>query len=150
VPILKNSKHEMFAHGVAKGVAAYQAYIDAGYAENGARFNASRLITKDNVRLRIDEIKENIEKAVELKVGISKAWIIEKLKQNLDRAMQEVEVLDHDGKGTGEFRYEGNVANKALELMGKELGMYQGRDPEGNPGNPNIPSVLVRHIGTDN
>ena len=38
--------------------------------------------------------------------------------------MQAVAVRGNDGKATGEYRYEGSVANRALELLGKELGMF--------------------------
>ena len=39
------------------------------------------------------------------------------------RAMQRVRVLDREGKPIGVFTYNGQVANRALELIGKELGM---------------------------
>jgi hypothetical protein len=38
-------------------------------------------------------------------------------------AMQKSAVLDHEGNPT-EYRFQGNVANRALELIGKELGMF--------------------------
>ena len=33
-------------------------------------------------------------------------------------------VLDKDGNPTGEYQYNGFVANKALELLGREIGMF--------------------------
>ena len=33
-------------------------------------------------------------------------------------------VLDKDGKPTREYQYNGFVANKALELLGREIGMF--------------------------
>jgi phage terminase small subunit len=147
VPILKNSKHEMFAHGVAKGVAIAQAYIDAGFSEKGANPSGARLLRNATIAARVDEIKANIEKSVEAKVGVSKAWVIEKLQQNLARAMQEVEICDNKGKGTGEFRYEGNVANKALELIGKELGMFKDRQVLENPDGSAL-SLQITYVGT--
>jgi phage terminase small subunit len=148
VSILKNTKHEQFAHGVAKGLSATQAYLDAGFAENGARANAARLIAKDNVSARIEEIKANIEKVAEAKVGVSKAWVLEKLQQNLERALQEIAVLDREGNPTGEYKYEGNVANKALELIGKELGMFKDRIvPENPDGSPILSGVKVFEVG---
>lgn len=143
MPILKNSRHEQFCHLVATGSPAYQAYIDAGYSEQGARASSSKLLTKPNIVSRIEEMKANIEKTVEVKVGISKSYVIAKLQENLERSLQNVPVLDREGNETGEYRYEGNVANKALELIGKELGMFQGRDKEGNPGDPNAPKTVV-------
>lgn len=38
--------------------------------------------------------------------------------------MQAAPVTDRDGMPTGEYRYDGSVANRALELLGKELGMF--------------------------
>jgi hypothetical protein len=49
--------------------------------------------------------------------------------------MQAVPHLDHEGNPTGVYTYQGNVANKALELLGRELGMFAQRQPrdEDNP-----------------
>jgi hypothetical protein len=41
--------------------------------------------------------------------------------------MQHQAILGADGEETGEYRYEGAVANRALELLGKELGMFISR-----------------------
>jgi hypothetical protein len=41
--------------------------------------------------------------------------------------MQHQAVTLRDGTETGEYRYDGAVANKALELLGKELGMFISR-----------------------
>ena len=38
--------------------------------------------------------------------------------------LRPVPVLDRQGKPTGEYTFQGNLANKALELLGKELGMF--------------------------
>lgn len=44
--------------------------------------------------------------------------------ENHARAMQVEEVVLKDGTKTGEYIYNGNVANKALELLGKHLKMF--------------------------
>ena len=44
-----------------------------------------------------------------------------------------VPVLDRDGKPTGEYRYDGSVANRALELLGKQQGMFIDRHEVGQP-----------------
>src|SRR5438876_4609487 len=41
--------------------------------------------------------------------------------------MQHQPVTGANGEATGEYRYEGSVANRALELLGKELGMFISR-----------------------
>lgn len=38
--------------------------------------------------------------------------------------MQEHAVLDHEGQETGEYRYEGAVANKSVELLDKHIGLF--------------------------
>ena len=76
------------------------------------------------------------QRAVE-KTAISKAWVIEKLVENVERAMQAEPVRRKTGDGEeevpGEFVYNGGVANKALELLGKELGMFIDRKEVGGP-----------------
>jgi hypothetical protein len=59
--------------------------------------------------------------------ALTKEWVIETLKENVARAMQATEVKRADGTGTGEYQYQGSVANRALELLGKELGMFVDR-----------------------
>ncbi len=51
-------------------------------------------------------------------------WILARLEENVERAMQLKPVLDSHGKETGEHVYKGNVANKALELLGRHEGMF--------------------------
>jgi hypothetical protein len=70
---------------------------------------------------------EELQAAAAAKTVLSRQWVIERLVENVERAMQAVPVLDHDGNPTGEYTYEGNVANRALELLGKEIGMFVGR-----------------------
>jgi hypothetical protein len=38
------------------------------------------------------------------------------------------------GQEIGEYTYNGSVANKALELLGKEIGMFVDRKEVGSPG----------------
>jgi hypothetical protein len=56
--------------------------------------------------------------------------VIEGLKRNFERAMQAQPALDSGGKPTGEYRYNGSVATRCLELLGKELGMFVDRTME--------------------
>ena len=51
-------------------------------------------------------------------------WVLPMLKENAERAMQVRPVLDIRGQATGEYSWDGNVANRALELIGKHLGMF--------------------------
>lgn len=118
MPVLGNQRHERFAQELASGKTADEAYVLAGFKAN--RGNASVLKSKQSISSRVEEI--NSKAAAD--VGLSKQWVIERLVENANRAMQAVEIRDKDG-GTGEYKYEGSVANKALELLGKEIGMFK-------------------------
>lgn len=130
--VLPNAKHERFAQELANGKTATEAYVAAGYKAN--RGNAATLKQDQSISNRVAEIlaeRENIHAqatadAIE-KTGLTKEWIIERLVENANRAMQATPVKDAGGETIGEYTYQGNVANKALELLGKELGMFVDR-----------------------
>jgi len=55
MPILENSRHEIFAQELAKGAKKTEAYLTAGY--KGDKTAASRLSTNVNVQRRVAELK---------------------------------------------------------------------------------------------
>ena len=118
---LPKNKHELFAQGLAKGLGIGAAYKAAGYKPSPAA--ATRL--SKNVKLQ--------ERAAELqapsaeRATVTRQWMLERLKQNVERCMQATPVLDHEGNPTGKYKFAGNAANKALELLGKALGMFTKR-----------------------
>ena len=130
---LPNPRYERFAYGLAEGKPAYQAYIDAGFAKVGAAQSASRLLKNQRagIRERVAEILQEREQidaegtklAIE-RTAIDKEWVIERLRENVERAMQARPVIDRAGNPTGSYVYNGAAANRALELLGKELGMF--------------------------
>lgn len=127
MPVLSNPRHERFAQELAKGKSAGQAYAEAGYKPCDQ--NASRLIRNDKVQARKAELQDRAA----VQVSVTREWVLERLIENANRAMQAVEVVVN-GVPTGEYRYEGNVANRALELVGKELSMFIDRKEVGKPG----------------
>ena len=136
MPVLPNNKHELFAQGLAKGLSADAAYQAAGYKPH--RGNAARLRANEIIQRRTAEI---LGKAAE-KAEVNKAWVMERLKETVERAMQAVPHLDHEGNPTGVYTYQGNVANKALELLGRELGMFAQRQPR-DEDNPQMLRVMI-------
>ena len=76
MPVLANSRHELFAEGVASGKSATQAYIDAGFSPDTAEQGASRLLRNVKVASRIEELKARIAKRVEITQAdiVSKLW----------------------------------------------------------------------------
>ena len=54
--MLANPKHEVFAQGLARGLCAAAAYVEAAYKEN--RHNAATLPRKQHILARVGELKE--------------------------------------------------------------------------------------------
>src|SRR5581483_2336246 len=137
MPTLKNSKQEAYCQAYVKGEHAGNA--TACYAEiygkdpsaTGTRASASKLNRKDYICKRVAELQlqeANVEqqafaKAVDT-LELDKQWILERLMAIVERCMQAEPVLDPEGKPTGEFRFDGKSANRALELLGKHLGLF--------------------------
>ena len=139
MPVLENPKHELFAQELAKGKSAIEAHEVAGYKPH--RSTASTLARLPSISARVDELLaireemhgQSTQKAVQ-RTALTKEWVIEGLMENAARALQRQAVLDDDGKPIGEYHYQGNVANRAFELLGKELGMFIDRKETGAPG----------------
>lgn len=80
---LSNPKHEKFAQSIARGLSQEKAYIEAGFCKNGARQNASRLITNDNILRRVKEIQNDTQ----LRNNIEIDDIIDELEKTRKLAM---------------------------------------------------------------
>lgn len=88
---LQNSKHELFAQGVAQGKSSDEAYALAGYSPH--RSNASRLSAKDSVRARIQELQaEGAARA-----GVTVDWVIAEIKLVAQANMADYLKLDDHG-----------------------------------------------------
>lgn len=141
MPALRNSKHENFAQLVASGENSSQAYLKAGYNSSGSALGVSacQLRGRPDVSARIEELQERkivrevqaTQKAIE-RTALTKEFVINSLILNVRKALQLEHVLDKNGEPT--FRYEGSVANRALELLGREMGMFIDRKEVGAPG----------------
>ncbi|MDD5177363.1 MAG: terminase small subunit [Sterolibacterium sp.] len=78
--ILKNARHEHFAHLCAKGVNPTEAYIAAGFSPNGASTCAARLLQKAPICARVAEIRANINHIAAEKSGVDLAAVLQELK----------------------------------------------------------------------
>lgn len=111
MPALSNARHERFAQELAKGKSQSEAYANAGYEPSEP--NASRLTRNDKVQERVAELQS---RAVE-NVLLSREWVLEQLVDNASKA-----------KAAGDF----GPSNQALNLLGKELGMFVDRSENVN------------------
>lgn len=116
-------KQDRFVAEYLVDLNATQAAIRAGYSKKTADVQGPRLL--GNVRIS-DEITRR-RAVIADKLEITQEWVIKKLVDNVERAMQAEPVLSVDGTPMGVYNYAGSVANGALTLLGKHLGMFAER-----------------------
>lgn len=110
-------KQKIFVEEYLIDFNAVRSAIAAGYSKHSAK-------TIGPQNLRRQYIKEAIIKAMEersAKIKIDAEWVLLAAKKIYDRCMQEEQILNKEGKPTGEYRFEHSGANKALEIIGKHV-----------------------------
>jgi len=115
-----NERQTRFAEEYAVDFNATQAAIRAGYSEKTAGAIGWELLKKPEIQQRIEFAKAEQSK----RTAIDADWVLRRLVQNADRAMQLEAVTDAQGNPSGEYTYQGSVANKALELIGRRVGFF--------------------------
>ena len=86
-----------------------------------------QLITKNNVSTAIQERMEAREK----RVNITQDYVLKNLTEIVERCMQRAPVLNmkgeqvQDDEGNNLWAFNDRGANKALEMLGKHLGMFK-------------------------
>ena len=124
-------KQEMFVKEYLVDLNATQAYLRCGYKcknEKVASVMASRLLANDRVARAIEEANQKRADKLEL----SAEWVLENLKNVAIRCQQAepVMVFDYEEKKmveTGEYQFDSKGANRALELIGKHLGIFENK-----------------------
>ena len=125
--ILKNPRHEKFCQLVASGMKPADAYVSLGYSANGAAPSANNLLKRADVAERVRELKELAAQSAVARLELKREWVLEQLVDNVRKCKQDVAVLDRNGQPTGVYTFQAAAANRALELIGKELGMFVDR-----------------------
>lgn len=100
---------------------ATQAAERAGYSKKTAKSQGQRLLTKVDIAKSISAAQAERQERTE----INQDYVLHSLKTVVERCMEAVPVLDSDGQATGFWRFNAPGANKALELLGKHLGMFK-------------------------
>ncbi len=133
-------RRELFAQALADNMSQEKAYIAAGYSTKGAKAAASHLLKLDgSIKKRIEEIrsdKENMQVRAGVvstvnafrSIGVGKDAICEHLWDIAMKAKAAVPVTNSEGQPIGIYNANWNAAIKALELLGKELGMFMPKD----------------------
>lgn len=127
---LKNLRWEKFCKSVGRGEHGSNAaaYVAAGFkcSPKVAKINAHKLMQRPEIQARISEIREELDEAT----SEARAAAIEQA--GLTRELIINELLDNVKRAKDKKRFDGATANRALELLGKELGMFIDRSENTN------------------
>ena len=115
-----NPKQTQFIREYLIDFNALGAAIRAGYSQKTAGQIGSRLLKNVDICAALQ--KEMDKRSA--KTGITAEYVLTSLKNVAERCQQIVQVLDKEGNPTGEYRFEAAGANKALELLGKNLKLF--------------------------
>lgn len=122
---LENKRYERFCQEYVVDYNGTQAAIRAGYSEKSARSQASELLTNPNILSRVRELQhEQVER-----LAVTQDYVIKQLVDTYNCCREPSPVMQFDkGLGewveTGTYQFDSKGALRALELLGKHLGMY--------------------------
>ena len=141
MPKLRNIKHETFCQEYLVDLNATQAYIRTGYASKNANNCSSALLATPKIRARVDELLA----ARSVRVGVGQDRVLRELARiafldptklaNMDNASVNDDATEDDRAAIASIKVKSGGETvereirfvdklKALELMGKHLGMY--------------------------
>lgn len=125
---LANKRHEKFCHEYIKDMNATQAAIRTGYSEKTAKMQGSRLMTNDDIKARVKELRdayfnENIMTAQQVEYELTRIA--------LGLSNEKQVVIEVTGEGCSEARIIDKPPDeksrlKALELMAKRHRILSG------------------------
>lgn len=121
-------KQELFIHEYLIDFNATQAAIRAGYSEKTAYSTGSANLKNPEILSRVKEAQaERVER-----LCINADWVLLRLAQVVDKALQAepVEKWDFVQKcmvETGTYTFDSRGANGALQMIGKHVGMFEGK-----------------------
>ena len=126
---------------------ATQAAIRAGYSEKTAMEQGYQLLQKTSVQKAIEEAQNKLLERIQ----ISQDEVIRRLLENADIASGKKAIVltqirksengEIVGDDVAQFVYEPSSVNKALELLGKHLGMFANKVDVTTDGKP-LPTVI--------
>lgn len=125
---LKSAKREKFAQGIVAGMSPANAHKNAGYTvekEKNRSRAAHELKRVTEVHLRILALQSQAAAEVVTQLTWSQSEIMAELRKNVEHARKGYPIISRDGTHSGEYRPDFASVNRALELYGKQLGMFK-------------------------
>lgn len=122
---LSRKKHERFCQEYIVDYNGTQAAVRAGYSEASARQHSVKLLSNASILSRVRELQhEQVER-----LAVSQDYVILQLMETYQKCLEATPVLKFDPdtgqmEETGKYQFDSKGALRALELLGKHLGMY--------------------------
>ena len=144
-------KQKEFVRQYLVDLNATQAAIRAGYSERTASRIGPQLLGKTCVREAIEKAQAKRAQRVE----VTQDYVLSNLVEVVERTMQRAPVLDRKGEqvtdeeGRAVWTFDAKGANRALELLGKHLGIFADRvraEVSGPDGGPVASEIVVRFV----
>lgn len=124
-----SEKQRLFIKEYLVDLNATQAAIRAGYSAKTAYRQGADLLQKTSIREAIEKAQAERSQRVE----VTQDYVISNLVEIVERSMQRAPVTNRkgeqikDSKGRNVWCFDAKAANKALELLGKHLGLFSDR-----------------------
>lgn len=129
--------HQRFADKYFETLNAKESAIYAGFSENTAKQQGWQLLQREDVQDYLAKLRaEEAENA-----GVSRKWIVERFKDISDRCVQaEPVMIKVDGQWveSGEYQFDSSGANKATEMLGKIIGIFEKDNDQSSQKTTNI------------
>ena len=110
---MKHPRWEAFAQAYVRCKNGTQAAKEVGFkgGKDGNNFavRAHELLKKPEVQKRVSELNQQLVKETMKSAKVDRAWVLDRLKENAQEALENRDRA---------------AANRALELLGKELGLF--------------------------
>lgn len=115
-----NDKQMKFVEALLIDPNVTRAALKAGYAKVSAHSQGHDLLKHPEVSRALEEGR----RARAERVRVEADWVLDRLLDVVEKCMQDVPVLGHDGEPTGEYKFDSAGANRALDMLMKHMGMY--------------------------
>jgi phage terminase small subunit len=125
-------KQKVFAEEYLKDSNATQAAIRAGYSAKTAKVKGSELYNDPEIKVYIRKLQD--ERST--RTGITADYVLLGLREVAERCLQKVPVMkwdyinktmvqEQDDEGKDVWTFDSSGANKAFELLGKHVGVFE-------------------------
>lgn len=118
-----SDRHERFCQEYQLDCNASQAAARAGYSKRTSRITGQRLLAREDVQARLTQLQR--ERAARTQVEADQ--VLMRLQNVAERCQAEIPIYSPDGEEVGTRLLNAAGAIRALELLGKHLGLWVDR-----------------------